>query len=168
MRNFRFLTFCCLVVAIVLTSISAIVPALAQDNSTTQIGAGSVWALVAPYLFTAVSAGVVAVLGWATALFKQWTGIQIESRHREALHSAAMTGVAAAFNRIGQKADTITIDVRTALVKEAVDWVFKSVPDALKYFDLSPQTLATLVEAKLNLLLQAKAAESGGVVPARF
>src|SRR5688500_17753659 len=94
MRIFRFLTFCYLVLAIVLTSLSAIVPALAQDNSTTQIGAGSVWALVAPYLFTAVSAGVVAVLGWATALFKQWTGIQIEARHREALHSAAMTGVA--------------------------------------------------------------------------
>jgi hypothetical protein len=168
MRIIRFLTFCYLVLAIVLTSLSAIVPALAQDNSTTQVHAGSVWALVAPYLFTAVSAGVVAVLGWLTALFKQWTGIQIEARHREALHSAAMTGVAAAFNKIGQRADTITLDVRTALVKEGVEWMLKSVPDALKYFDLSPQTLATLVEAKLNLLLQAKAAESAGVVPARF
>jgi hypothetical protein len=41
--------------------------------------------------------------------------------------------------------------------------MLKSVPDALKYFNLSPQTLATLVEAKLNLLLQAKAAESAQV-----
>jgi hypothetical protein len=75
-----------------------------------------------------------------------------------------MTGVAAAFNRIGQKADTVTLDVRTVVVKEAVDWVFTSVPDALKYFNLSPQTLATLVEAKLNLLLQAKAAETAQAV----
>ena len=35
--------------------------------------------------------------------------------------------------------------------------MLKSVPDALKYFNLSPQTVATLVEAKLNLLLEAKA-----------
>jgi ABC-type multidrug transport system fused ATPase/permease subunit len=167
MRIFRFLTFCYLVLAIVLTSLSAIVPALAQE-STAQVHAGTVWGLVAPYLFTAISAAVVAVLGWLTSLFQRWTGIQIEARHREALHSAAMTGVAAAFNKIGQRADTITLDVRTALVKEGVEWMLKSVPDALKYFDLSPQTLATLVEAKLNLLLQAKAAESAGVVPARF
>ena len=71
-----------------------------------------------------------------------------------------MTGVAAAFNKVGQRADTITLDVRTALVREGVEWMLKSVPDALKYFNLSPQTLATLVEAKLNLLLQAKAVES--------
>jgi hypothetical protein len=168
MRNFRFIDLCGLVLAACFVLGAIVSPALAQDNSTTQIAAGSVWGLVAPYLFTAVSAGVVAVLGWLTALFKQWTGIQIEARHREALHSAAMTGVAAAFNRIGQRADMITLDVRTAVVKEAVDWVFKSVPDALGYFKLSPETLATLVESKLNLLLQTKVQPAAGVVPARF
>jgi hypothetical protein len=43
------------------------------------------------------------------------------------------------------------------------------VPDALKYFDLSPQTLATLVEAKLNLLLQTKEQPgSASVTPSRI
>ncbi len=156
MRNFRFLDLGSLVLAfcIVLGAVAA--PAFAQE-ATTQVHAGSVWALVAPYLFTAVSAAVVAILGWLADMFRRWTGIQIEARHREALHSAAMTGVAAAFSKVGQRADTITLDVRTALVKEGVEWMLKSVPDALKYFNLSPQTVATLVEAKLNLLLEAKA-----------
>jgi hypothetical protein len=133
-------------------------PALAQESAT-QISGGSVWAAISPYLFTAVSAAVVAVLTWATNLFHKWTGIQIEARHREALHSAAMTGVAAAFNKIGQKADTITLDVRSIVVKEGVDWVMKSVPDALGYFNLSPQALATLIESKIELLLQGKATQ---------
>ena len=48
--------------------------------------AAAIWAMVAPYLFTTVSAAVVAVLGWLAELFRRWTGIQIEARHREALH----------------------------------------------------------------------------------
>ena len=37
--------------------------------------------------------------------------------------------------------------------------MLKSVPDALAYFNLTPQSLATLVESKLAILLQAKTTE---------
>ena len=40
-----------------------------------------------------------------------------------------------------------------------MDWVFKSVPDALKYFNLSPAVAGDPGGGKLSLLLQAKAAE---------
>ena len=163
MRTFRFVDLGSLVLAFCIVLGVFAMPALAQDTST-ELRGGAIWATVAPYLFTTISAAVVAVLTWLAELFRRSTGIQIEAKHREALHSAAMTGVAAGFNKIGEAADALTINAKSAIVAQGVDWVLKSVPDAMAYFNLTPQSLATLVESKLTLLLQAKAVETAQTV----
>ena len=158
MRTFRFIDLGSLALAFCIVLGVFAMPALAQDSST-ELRGGAIWATVAPYLFTTISAAVIAVLTWLAELFRRWTGIQIEAKHREALHSAAMTGVAAAFTKIGEKADTLTIDAKSEIIRDGVDWVFKSVPDALAHFNVTPQSIATLVESKLAILLQSKTTE---------
>lgn len=124
-------------------------PAFAQD---TRVSVGPFYDLVAPYVFMAVSGAVVGLLTWGTRIFKNWAGIQIEARHREALHSAVMTGVSAALARGQLRASEISIDVKSQIVKEAIDWAQASVPDALKFIGVTPEALAELAMSKLTLL----------------
>ncbi|ACM03687.1 hypothetical protein D516_1690 [Rhodobacter sp. AKP1] len=81
-----------------------------------------------------------ALIGLATVRFQRSTGIQIEARHREALHSAIMTAarVAAALG--------LTREVATEFVSS---YVRASVPDALKRLSPSAETLDALVRATL-------------------
>jgi hypothetical protein len=136
--------------------------ALAQAPNT-QVNALGLYEIVAPYVFMLVSAVVVGLLTWITNLVKQWTGIQIQAKHREAIHSAAMTGVAAGLARARVKASEVTFDVKSVVIKEAVDWAYKSVPDALKALGVGPDKLAELAASKLTLLAEAPA----GTAPAQ-
>ncbi|WP_182442390.1 hypothetical protein [Cereibacter sphaeroides] len=87
-------------------------------------------------------AGVVltALIGLAAVRFQRWTGIQIEARHREALHSAIMTAARVAVDR------GLTRDVATEFVAA---YVRASVPDALKRLSPSAETMDALVRSKL-------------------
>jgi hypothetical protein len=124
----------------------------------TRLGAEGIYDIVAPYGFMLISAAVVGLLTWLTNMVKQWTGIQIEAKHREALHSAMMTGVAAALARGRVKASEVTVDVKSVIVKEAVEWAYKSVPDALNALGASPTALAELASAKITLLAESPTA----------
>ncbi len=68
-------------------------------------------------------------------------GIEIEARHREALHSAIMSGIRAALSKglSGQ-----------AVLDSALVYVTQSVPDALNALDPSAEVLQQLAEAKLR------------------
>ncbi len=87
-------------------------------------------------------AGVVltALIGFATVRFQHWTGIQIEARHREALHSAIMTAARVAVAR------GLTREVAAEFVSS---YVRASVPDALKRLSPSVETMDALVRSKL-------------------
>ena len=132
-------------------------PSLALAQADTRLGAEGLYDLISPYIFMLVSAAVVGLLTWLTNIIKQWTGIQIEARHREALHSAMMTGVAAALARGRIKASEVTVDVKSQIVKEAVGWAYRSVPYALNALGASPEALAELAISKITLLAEAPA-----------
>ncbi|MGP3722366.1 hypothetical protein [Cereibacter sphaeroides] len=87
-------------------------------------------------------AGVVltALIGFATVRFQRWTGIQIEARHREALHSAIMTAARLAVAR------KLAPDAAAAFVSS---YVRDSVPDALKQLAPPADTLEALVRSRL-------------------
>ncbi|WP_414973757.1 hypothetical protein [Cereibacter sphaeroides] len=78
--------------------------------------------------------------GLATVRFQRWTGIQIEARHREALHSAIMTAARVAVAR------GLTREVATEFVAA---YVHASVPEAMKRLSPSTDTLDRLVRSKL-------------------
>lgn len=126
-------------------------PAFAADGGS--ISAGPIFEIVRPYIVEIVSGAVLALLTWVAALFQRWTGIQIEARHRDALHSAAMTGVSSALTKAGYRLNDLTVSTRSYVLTDAANWVVKSVPDAVTYFGLGPDKVAAIVESKLGQLI---------------
>lgn len=81
------------------------------------------------------------VLMRASLVAKKRWGIEIEAKHREALHSALMSGVRAALDR--------GLSGRAA-VDAAVDHAAQSVPDAMAALNPTVEVLASIAKAKLR------------------
>ncbi len=118
--------------------------ALAQD---TRVDLDPFIAEVMPYVVMLASAIVAFALAWITRKVHQWTGINIEAKHREAFQSALTNGARAAIARITP--DGISVDVRHPVAKHGVDFVLRSVPDAVRYFGLTPDDIERHLRPKL-------------------
>lgn len=68
-------------------------------------------------------------------------GIEIEARHREALHSAIMSGALRVVELGGD---------RNEILKEALFYAKRSVPDAIRGLAAEDRILRELAEAKLQ------------------
>jgi hypothetical protein len=99
-------------------------------------------AALTPHLLELIAAIATIIIGWLAARARARWGIEIEARHREALHSALMTGVRHALARGLQEQD--------AVAKAAVDYVKTSVPDALGALRPAPQQLIMMAKATLE------------------
>lgn len=99
--------------------------------------------LVSEVVLPFVAVVLTGAILWAATRFTAWTGIQIEAKHREALHSALMTGVRMALSKFGPGAQQIVI-------KEAVAYAYTSVPGALKKLNPPDQVLGDIAQAKLE------------------
>lgn len=91
-----------------------------------------------------VFVGIV-LLRVGNAARERW-GIEIEARHREALHSALMSGIRAALGR------GLT---GSAAVDAAITYATSSVPDALAKLDPDAKVITDLAAAKLREALAA-------------
>lgn len=80
------------------------------------------------------------ILNRAAKEAKDRWGVEVEAHHRDALHSAVMSGLLAALGR-GMNGD--------AAIDAAIDHVSASVPDALKALSPAPGVLRAIVQAKL-------------------
>lgn len=118
-------------------------PALAQD---TIVDTAGFFGWLRPYVVELVGLVIAAAITWATKKFHDLTGIQIEAKHREALQSALRNGANLALDKLPSGG---TIDVRSAPVAAAIRYVLESVPDAVKYFELTPDKIADLLKPKL-------------------
>jgi hypothetical protein len=99
-------------------------------------------AALAPHLLELIAALLTAIIGWLAAQAKARWGLEIEARHREALHSALMTGVKHALSE--------GVQGRTAITRAAVGYVRVSVPDALAALKPGPGQLTDMAEATLE------------------
>ena len=101
----------------------------------------TVIAAIAPQLLTAIGALLTVLIGWAADTARRRWGIQIEQAHREALHSAIMTGVKLALQRgmSGPQAAEL-----------AVGYARASVPDAIAALGARDDVLANLARAKMG------------------
>lgn len=131
-------------------------PALAQEAD-----ASGFLETIMPQLLEIAATALSFVLIWAGARFTKRTGIDIQARHRDALHSALMTGarLAAARELTGK-----------AAVGLILDYVKQSVPDALSKLTPPHGVLADLAEAKLHeaasdRLAQMLAEARAGIAP---
>lgn len=118
-------------------------PALAQD---TIVHTEGFFGWLRPYAVELMGLVIAAAIAWASKKFHDWTGIEIEAKHREALQSALRNGANLAIDKIPVGGP---IDVRSAPVAAAIRYVLESVPDAVNYFGLSPEKIADLLKPKL-------------------
>lgn len=109
----------------------------------------SITPALADALLSIASLGITAALAVVVPVLRQRWGIEIEARHRDALHSALMTGIASALGRglTGQGAVTAALmHVRAG-----------GAPDAVKYFGLADAALERMAMAKLQELMPSPA-----------
>lgn len=100
----------------------------------------AVLAASAPHFLELLGALVAALISWAAVAVQRKWGLDIEARHREALHSALMTGARMALDR--------ALSPQSA-AELAVAYARESVPDAMRKLQPSPEVLANLARAKL-------------------
>ncbi|QFQ88252.1 hypothetical protein F8A10_12100 [Paracoccus kondratievae] len=94
-----------------------------------------------PGLVTLFGTLLTIILDRAAAVARSRWGIEIEARHREALHSAIMSGVRSALAR-GLSGD--------AAVRAAISHASNSVPDAITALNPASGVLRSIAEAKLR------------------
>lgn len=121
------------------STISASILATLAGPAAASTGSDLLTALT-PSLLDLAGVALTALIGLATVRFQRWTGIQIEARHREALHSAIMTAARVAVAR------KLAPDAATQFVSS---YVRNSVPDALQQLAPPADTLDVLVRSRL-------------------
>lgn len=104
--------------------------------------------IIAPYLPDLIGAAVTALLGYAVTLIKAKTGIEIDARHREALHSALTTGALLGLARLGVTAS------KDELAVASVEYARSSVPGALARLAPSEDVLTNLALSKVQQVTQ--------------
>lgn len=124
------------------------IPAAAQ----TTIQGSDIWAAVMPIVATVATGIVTVAVTFATVLIKRKFSIDIEAKHREALHQALQTGVDLAIARVGARVENMDVQIQNRVVGQAAMYVVKSVPDALKALKVPDygDQLTEMVVAKIE------------------
>lgn len=93
------------------------------------------------HVFEIISILLASMLGWAANTARKKWGIDIEAKHRAALHSAIMTGARLALQRglTGQEA-----------INQILQHVQISVPDAVIGLDARTEVLGNLAKSKMQ------------------
>ena len=95
---------------------------------------------IAPHILELIAGLLSAMIGWAAMAAQRKWGLDVEARHREALHSALMTGARMALDRALSPASATDLAISYARV---------SVPDAIKALRPSGEVLVNLARAKI-------------------
>jgi hypothetical protein len=139
---------------LLLAALIALVFATAPALASTVIDGGSIFGAWRPYIVEIVGIAIAAVVGWIVNLVRTRLGLEIEARHREALQTALTNAAGLAINQLGGAAGGLRVDVRSAALAEAVTYVLKGAPDALRYFGLTEDRLRDMIAAKVGVSMQ--------------
>ncbi len=108
--------------------------------------------IVRPYLLEIAGVFVAAVVGWLATWIKAKLGIDIEARHREALQAALTNAAGLAIARAGDAAAAIKLPAQADQIEDALDYVKKAAPDAMKHFGIGPADIREKLRAKIGVL----------------
>lgn len=114
------------------------------------------WEILSPVIANTLAVVVTALIGWAAAALQRKFNIEIEASYRASLHSAIMSGVNAALTRVGGLVAPLPPSMKVEIIDQAVDYAQKSVPDAIKALDATPEVLGSLAASKLGLIANAQ------------
>ncbi len=113
----------------------------------------SIITAASPHILELLGVLLTGIIGWAAAAARRKWGIEIEARHREAMHSALLTGA-----QLAMKHEL----TGKAAVDLILRYVVSSVPDAIKGLGASHEVMTDLAKAKIEQVAQAKAKEATG------
>ena len=113
----------------------------------------SIITAASPHILELLGVLLTGIIGWAAAAVRKKWGIEIEARHREAMHSALLTGAQLALKH--ELTGKAAVDLILRYIKQ-------SVPDAIGSLNPSTEVLTDLAKAKLEQVAQAKVKEATG------
>lgn len=110
-------------------------------------------AAASPGIIDLIGLALTGIIGWAAAAARKKWGIEIEAKHREALHYALWTGAQLAMKH--------ELTGRAAL-DLIIGYVRQSVPDAIGNLKPSAEVLTDLAKAKLEQVAAEKVKDATG------
>lgn len=113
--------------------------------------------LLQPIVESVTMAALTVIGGWIAYILQTRAGIAIEQHHKDNLHSALLSGVRAAFEKLGATGDP------KAVAQMAIQYARKSVPDALNKLNPPPEVMSSLADSKVQ---QVQAEEKMATAPA--
>lgn len=118
--------------------------ALAQTHSVVEVGSTTA-GQIRDVMVTVVAGVTTAFLGWMSYWIKQKFGIDIEARHREAL-TAFINRQASSLIAMGAvKLEGVKVDVKSDAVASAARLAMTAIPDAMKFFNLTPGAVGSMI-----------------------
>jgi hypothetical protein len=120
-------------------------PAFAQ----TEVAVEGIYNVLQPYLLAVVSVVATAIVGWLAELVRRKFNLDIDAAHREALQTALTNGAGLLIGKAGGAVAGRKLDLKSAALAEAVNYVLAAVPDAIRYFGITPEAVAEKLQAKL-------------------
>jgi hypothetical protein len=89
--------------------------------------------------------------GWIAVRINSVLGLKIDAQHRAVIEQGLVRAVNYGIEFARTKLPTTTaVDVKSAVVAQAVNYAMASVPDALKHFDITPERLRTMIESRIS------------------
>ncbi len=113
------------------------------------VAVGDIWAGLVPYIVAALGALISAAAGWLVYLVNRKLDLSIDDSLRDSLQTAAANAAGLVLAQLGNRFAGATLDVRSALVADAVNYVLKAAPDAVAHFGLTPEAVAQKILALL-------------------
>ena len=153
-RLFAWVGFALLALSVVLSLHSSAFAQAATADSGTTISFGGLAKTAAPYILEILSTVITLVIAWAAAQFSKLTSINVDEKWRESIHQAAMTGVSAALAKSEIVAADFKVDVHNNMVADAINWVMRSVPDAINGLGVGPDAIRQVVLSKFTQLAE--------------
>lgn len=89
----------------------------------------------------AIAAGITALVGWVLMTVKAKFNVEIEAKHREALTAFLQRQASSLVARGAVKVQGVKIEVASDAVAVAANTALHAIPDALKFFGLTPEAL---------------------------
>lgn len=120
-------------------------PAFAQ----TEVPVESIYNVMQPYLVAVVSVLAAAIVGWLAELLRRKFNLDIDAAHRDALQTALTNGAGLLIGKAGSALAGKKLDLKSAVLAEAVNYVLQAVPDAIRHFGITPEAVAEKLQAKL-------------------
>lgn len=120
-------------------------PAFAQG----EVAAEGIYNVAQPYLVAVVSVLATAIVGWLAELLRRKFNLDIDAAHCDALQTALMNGAGLLIGKAGSALAGKKLDLKSAVLAEAVNYVLQAVPDAIRHFGITPEAVAEKLQAKL-------------------